>query len=74
MFHQLRHFGSYLGPYPCRHGDVILKSSTSAHSSENLANAANAIHNKGGVVDICWGAVDNIVRACRVMDENQIVF
>ena len=53
---------------------MILKSSTSAHSSENLANAANAIHNKGGVVDICWGAVDNIVRACRVMDENQRVF
>ena len=61
-------------PYLFRHGDVIPKSSTSAHSSENLANAANAIHNKGGVADISWGAIDNIVRAYHVMDENQRVF
>ena len=42
---------------------------------ENLANAANAIHNKGSEIDICCGVINGIKsKTCCVTDENQRVF
>ena len=40
-------------------------------SRDNLQSFANAVHNKGGALDNCWGFVDGTVRPICRPDQNQ---